>query len=51
MVYALCRWSKREERRKVTFILGENETEIYFVLIRKERWPFFGYVKAITGEL
>ena len=29
-------WSKREEKRKVTFRMGENETEIDFVLINKE---------------
>ena len=29
-------WFKREEKRKVTFRLGENETEIDFVLIKKE---------------
>ena len=28
-------WFNREEKRKVTFTLGENETEIDFVLIRK----------------
>ena len=26
-------WFKREEKRKVTFRMGENETEIDFVLI------------------
>ena len=29
-------WFKREEKRKVTFRNGENETEIDFVLITKE---------------
>ena len=29
-------WSKREEKRKVTFRIGENETEINFVLTKKE---------------
>ena len=29
-------WFKREEKRKVTFKIGENETEIDFVLIKKE---------------
>ena len=28
-------WFKKEERRKVTFSIGENETEIDCVLIRK----------------
>ena len=32
-------WFKREEKRKVTFRMGENQTEIDFVLIKKEhRW-------------
>ena len=30
------KWFKREENKKVTFRLGENKTEIDFVLIRKE---------------
>ena len=29
-------WFKREEKRKVTFRIGENETVIDFVLIKKE---------------
>ena len=29
-------WFKREEKRKVTFRMGENETKIDFVLIKKE---------------
>ena len=29
-------WLKREEKRKVTFRMGENETGIVFVLIMKE---------------
>ena len=35
------RWSKREEKRKVTFIMGENETAIDFVLIKKEHDGLF----------
>ena len=31
---------KRGEKRKVTFRLGESETEIDFVLIRKGHWWF-----------
>ena len=32
-------WFKREEKRKVTFGMGENETEIDIVLLKKEhRW-------------
>ena len=28
-------WFTREEKRKVTFRMGENDTEIDFVLIKK----------------
>ena len=32
-------WSKREEKRKVTFRMRENEREIDFVLTKKQhRW-------------
>ena len=32
-------WLRREEKRKVTFRMGENDIEIDFVLIKKEhRW-------------
>ena len=31
---------KRYERRKVTFRMGENETELDFVLIKKEHRRF-----------
>ena len=37
---------KMEEKRKVTFRLGENETEIVFVLMRKEHQN----VRSIPGE-
>ena len=30
------KWSKREENRKATFRMGENETEIDIVSIKKE---------------
>ena len=39
-------WHKREEKRKVTFRLGENETKIDFVLKRKEQQN----VKTISME-
>ena len=29
-------WFKREVKRKVTFLMCEHETKIYFVLIKKE---------------
>ena len=34
-------WFKREEKRKVTFRMGENETEFDFVLIKKNTGGFF----------
>ena len=43
-------WTKRKEKRKVTFSMGENETDIDFVLIEKEHERFIQNVKAITGE-
>ena len=43
-------WFKREEKRKVTFGMGENEPEIEFVLIKNELWRFMTNVKAIPGE-
>ena len=43
-------WIKREERRKVTFREGENETEIDFVSIKMEYRRLVPYVKAISGE-
>ena len=29
-------WFKKEEKKKVTLRIGENETEIDFVLMKKE---------------
>ena len=42
-------WFKSKEKRKVTFIMGENETEIDFVLIKTEHRQFIQNVKAISG--
>ena len=44
-------WFKREGMRQVIFRLGENETEVDFVLIKKEHRLFLLNVKAILGEL
>ena len=41
-------WFKREEKRKVTFRMGENETEIDFVLIKNQHRRFMQNVKAIN---
>ena len=43
-------WSNREEKMKVTFRMGENETEIDFLLIKKEHGWYIQNVKAIPGE-
>ena len=43
-------WFRREEKREVTFRMGDNETEIDFVLIEKEYQGFIQSVKAIPGE-
>ena len=43
-------WSKREGKWKVTFRMGENETEIDIELIKKEHRLFTQNVKAIAGE-
>ena len=44
-------WSKREEKRKVSFGMGENETEINVVSIKKQHRRFTQNVKAITGDI
>ena len=41
---------KEREKRKATFRIVENETEINFVLIKKEHRWFMKNVKAIPGE-
>ena len=43
-------WLKREENRKVTFRMVENDTEIDFALIKKEHQQFIQNVMAIPGE-
>ena len=43
-------WLKREEKGKVTFSRGENETGIDFVLTKKVHRQFIQNVKAIPGE-
>ena len=43
-------WFKREEKRKVTSRISENETEIDFVLTKKECQWFMQHVKAIPVE-
>ena len=43
-------WFRREGKRKVIFRMDENETEIDFVLIKKEHQRFMQNVNAIPGE-
>ena len=43
-------WSKREEKRKVTFRIGENEKKLDFVLMKKEHRRIIRNVKAIQWE-
>ena len=44
-------WFKREGMRQVIFRLGENETEVDFMLIKKRTPAVLLNVKAILGEL
>ena len=41
---------KKEGKRKVTFRMGENKTDIVFVLIMNEHRRFMQNVEAIAGE-
>ena len=43
-------WFMGEEKRKVTFRMGENESEIDFMLIKKEHRWFIENVEAISEE-
>ena len=43
-------WFTREEKNKMTFRIGENETEIDLVLILKKHQCFIHIVKTIPGE-
>ena len=44
-------WFKKNEKRRVTFNLGGNETDIDFVLLIKERTKFLKDAKVIHWEL
>ena len=47
----LCQISDlRDRKRKVTFRLGKNQTEIDSMLTRKQHKPFLRNVKAIQVE-
>ena len=43
-------WSKREERRKMTLRMGENETEIDFALKKKEHRQVIQTVNISLGS-
>ena len=43
-------WFKREERRKETLSIGEYETDIDFVLMKKQHRQSNRTVKAIPGS-
>ena len=48
----MCQIRRLERgKRKVTFVMGENETEVDFVLTKTEHRRFIQNVKAIPGEL
>ena len=44
-------WFEKKEQRKTTYSMGENETEIDFVLIGKNNRKYLKDVKAIPWEL
>ena len=44
-------WYKKKDKRKVTYSSGGNDTEIEFVLIKKEKRKYLRHVKVIPGEL
>ena len=46
----MCQLHGLREEKKVTCRIGENETKIDFVLIKKEHIQFIQNVKAISGE-
>jgi len=44
-------WYRKQEKKKVTFKAGGNETEIDFVLVGKKERKFLRNMKAISWEL
>ena len=44
-------WYKKRDKKKVTYSLGGNDTEIDFVLVGKEKRKYIRDVKVIPGEL
>ena len=43
-------WFKREKKKDVRFRIGENETEIDFMLIKKDHRLIIRIVKAIFSK-
>ena len=44
-------WYKEKDKRKVSYSLGGNDTEIDVVLVGKEKQKHLRYVRVISGEL
>ena len=44
-------WFKKNDKKKVTYSSGGNDTEIDFVLVGKEKRKYLRDVKVIPGEL
>ena len=44
-------WYKKKEKNKITFRSGGNESEIDFIVVRKQERKFLKDVKVIPGEL
>ena len=44
-------WFKKNDKRKVTFKSGNNESEIDFILVSKENRKYLKDVKVIPWEL
>ena len=44
-------WYKKKDKRKVTYSSGENNTEIDFVLVGKEKRKYLRDVKVFSGKL
>ena len=54
MLLEFCLWKElfglREEKSNLTYSMGENETEIDFMLIKNEHYQYVQNVRTILGE-
>ena len=50
-LYVANTWFKKKDKREVTYSSGGNDSEIYFVLVGKEKRKYLRDVKIIPGEL